>query len=538
MGDTGVEDEKRAPKLPSDARWRERLREEVRRVVNNERLTVEALAHQMPVSLRSLRSWMGQQECPMPTVPTLKVVAGRLTYPVVDQLSDLGVLSAADVSPDFGVSRSILSAQIGRILDAVSMVRPGMTEAAAAVLQSCRDTGDVGVWRSRLFDVAVGRRYQRVGYYGLEVQQWRGTGTGPRGYQPGVSKALRERVERLMPDEADRIMYAGGAKNWSKNTPGVWERAEITWRMRKVLPLVTHNRYGLADWEVHKHLVQSTEPTDRHIFLEAAGSHLAPDPATTTRLRDARSTQSSSLPERLVLLCPPSSGGAALGRLIADGLGWDAVTLQQLAGAITGLPLRVSHMQVRDDELRRALDHIRHVTPAYPTVYAIGIAPKNIEDRLWKSIASLISSGDVMLILLRPSDDTAREWYERQLGLDPISSDEPVKRAQDQLRALDQIAAQVGDGQRAAAGTLVPTMKWSDRDHFESPEIGDYRLRAAYEICHLLVHGQVAGKSPLRWSFREGSALAKFADKLRLDTRGSSVIEWTVKNLRMKAMPT
>jgi hypothetical protein len=490
-----------------------------------------------------------------PSLSTVYAVAkGVPAYPAAQQLRDLFGLEPHELEIRLPAWEPRVSTQrlLDTLRDALGRAHetaPSVYEIAETVHGSCLDSapggGDIGRWRTRVFDVPAGYHFRYLQAQAVEFERGYPSGiTVETEPDPGVRAeeyigqqtrgvaALLEPVVKTL-SQADRphptflaseMDPATRLARWRTNR---LERAELIMRMGTTYGASPGEWVGRA---IAPLLPLGVEPTGRHIWL-------TPTATSTTATSDSPLPIALDGVCTLVFVGAPSVAYRRIGYAVARALGWGRVSSNEVANRVTGRRVAVSTpgkgnafaaafeefardpmpqgvLAVHMDNLFRRDESLRGSLTIHPEALRMLTAPGVLP----------------ILLLPRPESRTMALWEERQGA---ILVDRPVSLP-NQEEHIDRLTAhllQLFAGlPRALTATVLPSFPWSgptveagpgelSPHWYIHPLIGDFVVRASYEIARFLRNGTT--RDPGRpTGFASGSMAADHEPALRACTGG------------------
>lgn len=505
--------------LPSDAPWRERLR-----LLVSERGTLTAVATTLSpeISKRTLEAWVGIDGCAYPSMSKMRGLEFGLGYRVVDQLLDLGLLSPGEATQGISAMPASVSVALGRLEAVVGELtanRFSVWDLARLAIRSSVETEMPGRWRSKVFDVQGGETMPHVSHHCVEFQRAHLPGHPPLGGPKDRERTL-DICRALMPDES-RWRNMAGFDRTHENDLHWLERVELAARLAPIQDYMVLNKYGGVG-DLHVPLLNNPEQRMRHIFMDAAGAEGVRDIPRMIPLNSRylpSSGRLSGLSGKVVVIGPSATSAFPVTRMIADAMGWPAQTVRERASAAEGQLVRISDLGSFASSLAAAMQNLAAWRPPHPTVISLGHLPWATDHP--NELRHLLLDETVVPILLHPPRDLLESWHDRQArgtgDRDRVSRNQ---RPSDMLEAVLQIekilATRIGPYITTRMRRPYPSLDWAARSHFIHPIIGDYTVRAAYQLAYVLATGEPGhGRSRRATRFIDGSTVATFEPTLR-----------------------
>jgi hypothetical protein len=509
-------------RLPVENAWREFLRRLSKQQKNF--AVGRGFARQ-----RTIENWISPTlECPIPDVATMRMVEAELGYSLAQQLIDLGLVSPNEVNVGITALPSSTSLVLGRLDMAVASLtsdRYDIWDLARYVTDNCVQTGEPGRWRARVFDVPGGEAFRHGAYRAVEFLRAKLPGEQALG-SPKDTEKTEQICRELAPDTGTWSDRADFPLAEDGSNRAHWlERIELGARMRKIRDFMVLNEYG-GEGTVHLPLVNNSNRDERHIFVDVDGAHRAHDPREMTGINSALRAQSLGSGThpggKVIIVGPPSINNLAICRMIAGALGWPAQTIREQASAVGASRLNVTARQLDTSRIAQTMEQNTAWRPVHPAIISLSSIPAAAKEG--DALRTLLHDEFAVPILLQPSMEVLEEWEERQRKTSrrAVSSNSNAPAVAEGLRKVTAILNQ----RRAPFITAkfntpdVELLPWAKPDYFVHPSIGDYTVRAAYQLAYVLTHGEKPPASARVTRLMPGSVLASFEYALRSGPEG------------------
>lgn len=479
---------------------------------------------------RTIQNWTSRTlECAVPEMAALRGIETELNYPLVQQLVDLGLVSPDEVQVGITAlpaSTSLVLARLDMAVATLTSNRYDVWDLARYVIDDCVRTGSPGRWRARVFDVPSGETLRHGAYRAVEFLRSRLPDTAVLGSRGDTQQTERICLE-LAPDcgtWADLVEFklaqdGGNRAHWL-------ERLELVTRMRRIRDSMVLNTYG-GEGSLHLPLLNNPDRKQRHIFVDVDGARRAHDPREMTGINTTlRAKPRSGRPApggKVLVIGPPSINNLALSRMAAGALGWPAQTIREHASAAGASRLRVTAREPDTAQISQTIEHIAAWRPVHPAIISLSSLPSAAKEIT--TLRKLLNDEFTVPVFVRPSRDLLEEWEQRQRkGTDGMSKN---SRSDAVVEALDAIS-EILKGRKAPYLTArirrpdAELLPWSKDEHFVHPSIGDFTVRAAYQLAYALTHGEIPPKGPARVTrFMPGSVLDRHEASLRSSREGN-----------------
>ncbi|WP_133058874.1 hypothetical protein [Nocardioides sp. PD653] len=419
---------------------------------------------------------------------------------------------------------------------------PSVFDIGEALLASCRQTGDLGRWRARQFDVPGGWHFPHVAFEAVEFMRWYGPDAGVD-HDPDRDTAARflgiENGD--IPDQASRFLTpaplaeasppatfepgvhaASRARHWEQFR---YERAELNKRLERIRGASRTGwvgGYGTLHIPLLRH---STDSTGRHIAIQQPVRPMDPEHAQTVPVVDQQGVRT------ILLLGTSAVSIGPLGTWLADALGWTSLWVEELNHRHSGQRILLLEMDRRD--LIPAIYRNLARDPLPRTVLTIPLPWLHRDAREQPAAATrlpeaelLLQSERVLPILIKPTPETLALWEERQslasAGGHRPSPHNRMNRVAELYRVCEDYLSTVPG---AVVADVTATLPWAgdavmaaDQDDqipsfYQHPLIGDMLLRVTYELGFALRSPK--GIVHLRGQRPGGSRLEKATQQLR-----------------------
>jgi transcriptional regulator with XRE-family HTH domain len=395
---------------------------------------------------------------------------------------------------------------------------PSVFDLGEALIASCRETGDIGRWRVRQFDVPGGWHFRHIAFEAVEFMRWYGPDVGVDD-DPNYGRAqellgvedpmvaLRD-WERFLSPKAlalpdPPVTFEAGTKEPDRSAHWEqfrFERAELNQRLEQI-KLASRTGWVGGYGYLHTPLLRhSAAATGRHIALQPLVRSVDPHHAQTVPAADDQDVRT------IALLGTAAVSVSTLGNWLADALGWTWVSVEELNHRHSGQRLLLSDRDQRD---------------LMPTVYAtfadrpfprtvltapltwlqsIGANGEGGSASRMPEAESLLAGPHVLPILVRPTPDTIALWEERQtLASAEGYRPSPLNRAGRVTAMYDAWEEYLATVPGAIVAELSATLPWageavmrpgafedagpdSQPAFYHHPLIGDMLLRITYEL--------------------------------------------------------
>jgi hypothetical protein len=500
--------------------WRERVKQFG---------TPAEVAARIGVEPKTVASWTRETKIAVPQLKNLVAIAKTYQYPLIQQLADAG-LAEQRLSPYAKVSTSeslaLAASTLWHAVEELNTARPGPAELAREVLASCEQDGVPGRWRCRLFDVPSGWRYPHVAYRGVEFQ-----------LAPDAEGRLHEHWDQaewntrrvdpwttLPTPWIERCVTSNGSH--SPQPAFGWQRLELLYRLREKLPLVPGRWLG-AVGRLHTTLLLRDQRQPRHLYLVPAYQERMPDSAH--RVVPPYAAEFGI--NRILVIGPSALAPDSIARILAEGLAWHGTTGRELASRHSGR-VRGYHDPERVPSLVRMYTYLAHCGSEAPYdivgLHDLDTMLTSDATKLLPEVEAMLVASGTLTVLLWPTRRTLDSWRERQLdqklpwtGVRNSWRDDP-KSVFAYLETISSfLRRNVARGRKWPHLTVSTDLQWfnPERPVFESPDIGDYRIRAAYELAYRLKRRRPLTRGATRSSIplAEGSLLQKKQVDLSVD---------------------
>jgi hypothetical protein len=550
------------PTVPGLVAWHQRLR----RMVADSPYSASQYGPAHGIAQRFVQDHTNPtNEYKVPGLEGIYAIDRGTDYKIIDQVKDLFDLSPGELDSRLPLWEPRQSAE--RLLDGLRTVlgwshatAPSVFELAETLHTSCLNSGDVGRWRVRIFDIEYGRHFPFLSTRAVEFLRWYGSGVGVED-DPDRNRAyayIHEATNGFTNSETVKVEW------WLNDdiVPGTfqpdlpeqdrrdrwdsvrYERAELILRMGSTYAAARGEwtgGYGL----IHQSLLRHHDnATGRHMYLTPV-TGMTPA-ATPQRLADDFAGVES------VLLL--GVGGVAYRRLeflIGDALGWTSMSGGDLAQRLTG---RRFHFQaMRRPEIFAQVFTEFGDRPRPTSVLSVHldhlVSEIDGRQRLLPAAIRLLHNPKVLPVLITPRDGSASLdlWEERQEAQSRSGqSSMLVNQALHSQRLYRLVTDELDKTPGAVTAVLQPSLPWAgpavhrlapdyDLDvvpstapeWFLHPLLGDIMVRASYEIARYLRLGSM--KDPGQpTTFSAGSTVSQFEPSLRACTQGRF---WTDERL-------
>lgn len=183
---------------------------------------------------------------------------------------------------------------------------------------------------------------------------------------------------------------------------------------------------------------------------------------------------------------------------------------------------------------QRTVEALADYRPAAPTIFVLSAVPTWAEQG--DLLRILLRDNDAAMVALQPSRQTAHSWEQRQIDLagGPAAPDNVAVRVLVAMKEIATIAAESASPTRTfAVGTDLPWWRQPPAAEFEPPEVGDFRVAAAYQLAYLFYYGVNPESAPATCHFLPGCVLARYEGTLRKTSQRARAVlrpTRTVKN--------
>ncbi|MEI5675738.1 MULTISPECIES: helix-turn-helix transcriptional regulator [unclassified Nocardioides] len=513
-------------------------------------MTQKELADLLGVSINTVGNWVGPKPRPdAPKVESLLRLHQAGLYPIAEQIMDLGDIGDEELRPVVPVwhprnSLVGLVEQFNELVVDASKTEPDGLDFTRTLLQSCRESGDIGRWRARVFDIVHGWHMPYLGGQGVEFLRWYGPNAlvdrRPRRTHdfldsiPGPEDAWKKHVggelqkavppPGFLPDEEDESQRL---VRWDAFR---WERMELIARI--VEPLRASQADFIGGWG-HG----GTALLRNKVVINAR--HLMTLPPTMSVPEDPLALARPDV--HLILVVGPGSlSPTRTATRIAEALGWRHASNRTLSHALTGHRSSLVARRTQDDErVLRYLTALPTTTP--PLVVSINYrylftslpGPSGeTEQVMLPGVEMLFRSPGVLPVLLSHDRGNASSalWEDRiRYGRGkPQAHESATERvALRQMSQLVDLAENVTGSYMAEVqathlngGAPVGEDELNPARWFIHPVNGDTILRTAYEIAVALRRGRPVTGSGARETFHRASVLDRYRDVLAAATGG------------------
>ena len=487
----------------------------------------------------------------VPRLETLAELAALTDYTVLDQVRDLfdiphdpeniwppeqeGAWDSSERGdlwlPRYGQQH--LLSRLHRALVESGAAIPTVAEIAQTVLRSCAETGDSDRWRARLFDVRGGWHFPHVAYNAVEFSRWYGPFRRPA---QDLNLHIGEEYLRRAHIKAQRGLYVMPRDHYGETptptflSPGTadpasrtrrgeqpcrqlidpsvrqawWdrfrkERAELGVRLQQTRFAARGMWEGTNEWLAMpivsnaRQIREDMAPRPRHLWLEPAARTVPDSHGFVTDLPRRNSSYRAST---LVVVSPTGLNASRVSDLLAQGIGWDAVSLRDLIQRITGRRVLITD-EVTQAMTREVLSQLAKDPPPQTVVWIdlrYLLFAEGRHRTLLREVVDALNTPSIQTVVMDSASPTNYDLWERRFSPPGADWGTTAPSATESTALIDQWIDEttpVVPGQVLARVNVV--YPWSGPAvladgafapaWYRHPLVDDFGLRAAYEMA-------------------------------------------------------